>query len=228
PSHPGPRPSSPRGGSRRVPRRRRSGWLASPSSTSSLSRQPESGNHLATERLGAPAPDAVNPRKLGPVARARQGDHRDQAVRQKQAGLDADAWRRLAAPLPEPLDAALDGGRDPGARAVLDPRQLVIAERQPASDGLEDGVAPARELVDESALELDQMEDVGCRVVKLRLSERARRPVVLLPRGREPGAKVALEEDVETERGSAQEARPDRGVEERGEPEAVATLEVRE
>ena len=72
------------------------------------------------------------------------------------------------------------------------------------------------------------MEDVGCRVVKLRLRERARRPVVLLPRGREPGAKVALEEDVETERGSAQEARPDRGVEERGEPEAVATLEVRE
>src|SRR5256885_17195325 len=71
------------------------------------------------------------------------------------------------------------------------------------------------------------MEDVGCRVVKLRLRERARRPVVLLPRGREPGAKVALEADVETERGSAQEARPDRGVEERGEPEAVATLAAR-
>src|SRR5438445_670248 len=117
PSHPGRRPSSPRGGSRRAPRRRRSGWLASPSSISSLSRRPESGNHLAAERLGAPAPDAVNPRELGPIAGARQGDHRDQAVRQEQAGLDADAWRRLAAPLPEPLDAALDGGRDPGARA---------------------------------------------------------------------------------------------------------------
>src|SRR5436309_2011307 len=120
-----------------------------------------SGNHLATERLGAPAPDAVNPRKLGPVARARQGDHRDQAVRQKQAGLDADAWRRLAAPLPEPLDAALDGGRDPGARAVLDPRQLVLAERQPASDGFEDGVAPARDHSGSGAGNLDELVPVS-------------------------------------------------------------------
>src|SRR5712692_2820152 len=133
-SHPRPRPSSPRGGSRRVPRRRRSGWLASPSWTLSLSRRLESGNDLAAERLGAPAPDAVNPRELGLIAGARQGDRRDQAVRQEQAGLDAEAWRRLAAPLPEPLDAPLDGGRDPGPRAVLDPRQIVVGPRQRAGD----------------------------------------------------------------------------------------------
>src|SRR5439155_6888932 len=76
------------------------------------------------------------------------------------------------------------------------------------------------------ALQLEQVEDVGSRIAELRLRERARRPVVLLPRRWEADAEVVLEEDVETERGSRQEARRDRGVEQRGEAEGVAPLEV--
>src|SRR2546422_2144039 len=84
----------------------------------------------------------------------------------------------------------------------------------------------ALELGHEPDLELEQVGDVGRGILELRRRERTRRPIVLLPRGREPRAEVPLEEDVEAERGSAQEARRHGGIEERDEPEAVAALEV--
>src|SRR5439155_476684 len=208
PWRPGPPRSSPRGGSRRGPRRRRSGWLASRSPTSSLSRRPERRNDLAAERLGAPASHAVHADEVADVARAREGDRRDQPVRQEQSGLEAEARRRLAAPLLEPLEATLQGGQR---------RAFFFHPGEPST---------ALELGHEPDLELEQVGDVGRGILELRRRERTRRPIVLLPRGWEPRAEVPLEEDVEAERGSAQEARRHRGIEERDEPEVVAALEM--
>src|SRR2546427_4699066 len=99
---------------------------------------------------------AVHADEVADVARAREGDRRDQPVRQEQSGLEAEARRRLAAPLLEPLEATLHGGRDPGSRAGLDPRQLIVGPRQRTGDGLENGVAPARDHLGSAARNLSE------------------------------------------------------------------------
>ena len=84
------------------------------------------------------------------------------------------------------------------------------------------------ERLHQPVLQGDQVLHVGGGVALLLRRERARRPVVLLARGRQLDAEVLRDQHVEAEGPAPEEARGDRGVEEPGEAQSVAALQVRE